>query len=77
MLRSLLRHVTVRYGVPGAAYDAKENRRSDQLSNKSSCAKAFIGYVRKLPHRFTYLVRRTLSVARTKWPLAAITAATW
>ena len=45
--------------------------------NKSSCARAFIGYVRKLPHRFTYLVRRTHSVTRTKWPLAAITAATW
>jgi hypothetical protein len=31
----------------------KGNRHSDQLSNKSSCARAFIGYVRKLPHPFT------------------------
>ncbi len=26
--------------------------------NESRCARAFIGYVRKLPHRFTCLVRR-------------------
>jgi len=65
-------------GVPRAAYDAKgESSFRPVERNKSSCAKAFIGYVKKLPHPFTYLVRRIHSVARTRWLLAAITAATW